>query len=387
MTPSDLLKIISQGESETVEFKQEFAKTRSANRDIAREIAAFANSQGGYLLIGVQDDGKVVGLQSVAGLEERLMNLASDLVYPPLDLRFEIVEVEGKQVIVVEIPQGYAKPYSPRYIRRGTTKRQATREEERRLFQEGGLVAFDRSPIHETSLSELNAEQLDRYFQRTTGKQIDEFEIDPIRLFINKGILTQDELVTVAGLLMFGDDPQRFLPQSAIKLVRFNGTDPGCDFIDRKEAIGTLLELIEQAIGFVQRNTRQGAKISGLKRIDIPEYLPEVVREAVVNAVVHRDYSIRTAYISVFIFDNRLEIRSPGGLPNAASLELLPFGDHHPRNPLLFLLIEALGYGERVGTGIPRMIRRCRDASYATPKFQEWHNAFWVTLIGKQLDD
>ena len=124
-----------------------------------------------------------------------------------------------------------------------------------------------------------------------------------------------------------------------------------------------------------------------MKRIDIPEYLPEVVREAVVNAVVHRDYSIRTAYISVFIFDDRLEIRSPGGLPNAASLELLPFGDHHPRNPLLFLLIEALGYGERVGTGIPRMIRRCRDASYATPKFQEWHNAFWVTLIGKQLDD
>ncbi len=387
MNQSDLLKIISQGESEIVEFKQELAETKSANRDIACEIAAFANSQGGSLIIGVRDDGHIIGVQSSAQLEERLMNIASDLIYPPVDLRFEVIEVDGVKVIVIEVPQGYAKPYSPRYIRRGTTKRQATREEERRLFQEGGLFAFDQSPIHGTSIAELNTEQLDRYFQRTTGKRVEEFEIDRVRLFVNKGLLTEDMAVTVAGILLFGNEPQRFLPQSAIKLVRFKGNDPGCDFIDRKEAIGTLTDGIEQAIGFIQRHTNQGATISGLKRMDVPEYLPEVVREGIVNAVVHRDYSIRTAYISVFIFDDRLEIRSPGGLPNAASLELLPFGDHHPRNPLLFLLIEALGYGERVGTGIPRMIRRCREANYAVPKFQEWHDAFWVTLFGKRLDD
>ena len=387
MDQSDLSTIILRGESERIEFKQEFADTKSANRDIACEIAAFANSQGGDLIIGVGDDGQVIGVQSAERIEERLMNIASDLVYPPLDLRLEIIEIEGKQIIVVEIPQGYAKPYSPRYIRRGTTKRQATREEERRLFQEGGLVAFDQSSIHETSLEDLNIEQLDHYFQHTTGKRVDEFEIDPIHLFVNKGLLTENKVVTVAGMLLFGNVPQRFLPQSAIKLVRFKGTDPGGDFIDRKEAVGNLPDLIEQAIGFVQRNTRQGAKISGIKRIDIPEYLPEVVREAIVNAVLHRDYSIRTAYISVFIFDDRLEIRSPGGLPNATALELLPFGDHHPRNPLLFLMIEALGYGERVGTGIPRMLRRCREANYAEPKFQEWRDAFWITLFGKHLED
>jgi ATP-dependent DNA helicase RecG len=145
-----------------------------------------------------------------------------------------------------------------------------------------------------------------------------------------------------------------------------------------------LPEIIEEAVIFVQRHTNFGAKIEGIKRIDIPEYLPEVVREAVVNAVVHRDYSIRNAYISLFIFDDRLEIRSPGRLPNAASLELLPIGDHHPRNRLLFLLIEALGYGERVGTGIPRMLRMCREKGYAEPKFQEMREAFWVTLYGKR---
>ena len=195
---------------------------------------------------------------------------------------------------------------------------------------------------------------------------------------------TKNYSVTVAGILLFGKELQQFLPHSAIKMVRFKGTEVGCDFIDRKEANGVLTEIIEEAVMFVKRHTNFGAKIEGIKRIDIPEYLPEVVREAIVNAVVHRDYSIRNAHISLFIFDDRLEIRSPGRLPNAASLELLPIGDHHPRNRLLFLLIEALGYGERVGTGIPRMLRVCREKGYTEPRFQEMGEAFWVTLYGKK---
>jgi ATP-dependent DNA helicase RecG len=395
MDALELLHIISDGENESVEFKRDLEMNREANRDIGREMAAFANTRGGYIIFGVEDDGAVVGVQSLTGFEERIMNIASDIIYPPIELRYESFHIKGKDIVLVEIPMGHSKPYSPRYIRRGTTKRQATREEERRLFQEGGLVSFDESRVIGTQIDDLDMDKIERYFQRTTGKRLEDFEIDRVRLLESKGIIISSSpcplaslppclSATVAGILLFGKDPQRFLPQSAIKMVRFKGTEVGCDFIDRREAVGTLPEIIEEAVIFVQRHTNFGAKIEGIKRIDIPEYLPEVVREAVVNAVVHRDYSIRNAYISLFIFDDRLEIRSPGRLPNAASLELLPIGDHHPRNRLLFLLIEALGYGERVGTGIPRMLRMCREKGYAEPKFQEMREAFWVTLYGKR---
>jgi len=414
MDALELLHIISDGENESVEFKRDLEMNREANRDIGREMAAFANTRGGYIIFGVEDDGAVVGVQSLTGFEERIMNIASDIIYPPIELRYESFHVEGKDIVLIEIPMGHSKPYSPRYIRRGTTKRQATREEERRLFQEGGLVSFDESRVIGTQIDDLDMDKIERYFQRTTGKRIEDFDIDRLRLLESKGIIisssetlvgrwlsprldahsseTKSYSVTVAGILLFGKNPQQFLPQSAIKMVRFKGIEVGCDFIDRREAVGTLPEIIEEAVIFVQRHTNFGAKIEGIKRIDIPEYLPEVVREAVVNAVVHRDYSIRNAYISLFIFDDRLEIRSPGGLPNAAKpalersegLELLPIGDHHPRNRLLFLLIEALGYGERVGTGIPRMLRVCREKSYAEPRFQEIGEAFWVTLYSKR---
>lgn len=388
MEERELLGIISKGETEQVEFKRALEKVKRANNDLACEMAAFANTRGGWIIIGVEDDRQIRGVEGIKELEEKIANIASEGVYPPLDIRYEEVRAGGKSVAVIEIPMGVNKPYSPRYIRRGTTKRRATREEERRLFQEGGLVAFDETGIKETTLSDLDPEKLNHYFMTITGYELAEFKVDRVRLFENKGIIKiQDErpIVTIAGMLLFGRDVSRLLPQSSIKLARFEGIEVGGDFIDHKEISGILPEMIEEAIGFVRRHTNLGRRIEAMRSPDIPEYLDKVVKEALVNAVVHRDYSIRNGYIRLFIFDDRLEIRSPGRLPNAASLEELPLGDHHPRNKLLFSLLEGLGYGERIGTGIPRMIRLCRENGYKKPEFKEIGEEFWVTLYGRKI--
>ncbi len=221
-----------------------------------------------------------------------------------------------------------------------------------------------------------------------TGKRFEDLEISRERLLENKEIVVYGEggyQGTIAGILVFGKTPGRYLPQTGIKLVRFKGNDVGDDIIDRKEIEGDLPFMIDCTIGFIKRHTNLGARIEGIKRIDISEYLDAVIREAIINAVVHRDYSLRNANISVFIFDDRLEIRSPGRLPNSVSLEKLPLGDHHPRNRLLFLFLESMGYGERIGTGIPRMIKRCRENAYPEPKFEEKGEEFWISLYPKVM--
>jgi predicted HTH transcriptional regulator len=274
MSPEELRSLITRRENESVEFKREAGSTKKANEDLCREMAAFANTRGGYLIFGVDDDGTIVGVDQPTKLEERLMNIASERVIPPIDPIYEVHTLEGKPVVCLQIPSGKDKPYSPRYIRRGTTKRRATREEERRLFFESGFIDYDGTSLRETVLDDLDLDKIDVYFRRTTGRGIDEFGIDRLRLLENKRILVGCS-ATVAGMLMFGRYPQIYLPQSAVKVVRFKGDDVGGDFIDRGELTGTLPEIIEATIKFVQRHTNQGAKIEGIRRIDIPEYPPE----------------------------------------------------------------------------------------------------------------
>lgn len=381
-----LLELISTGENEKVEFKESLDFTDASKRNIACEMASFANTKGGYIIFGVQDTGEIIGVEDIKGLEERMMNIASDKLYPPIQLIFSNIKVEDKNVAVVEIPQGINKPYEPAYIRRGSTKRKATREELRRLYQEGGLIEFDRTKIPGSNLEDLDLDKIENYLQMITGKKFEDLEISKERFLENKEIVVYGEngyQVTVAGMLLFGKAPQRYLPQSGIKLVRFKGNDVGDDIIDRKETEGDLPFMIDCTVSFIKRHTNLGAKIEEIKRTDIPEYLEPVVREAIINAVVHRDYSLRNANNSIFIFDNRLEIRSAGRLPNSVTLEKLTYGDHHPRNRLLFLFLETMGYGERIGTGIPRMIKRCKENNYPEPEFEEKGEEFWISLYPK----
>lgn len=384
MNIDTLKNFIEEGESYKVEFKREFYQKDKNN--IVKEMAAFANADGGWIIFGVDDNGKVAGLKETKKFEETIMNLAANNITPPIIPTFYVFTIEEKDVVALEVPKGDNKPYRPFYIRHGTTKREVSLEELRRLYQESGLISFDRSLIDDSSISDLDIEKFEKYLFLTTGKHMNDFPVTRENLLLNKSILGRrsgEYKVTIAGMLVFGKEPQKFVPQSEIACVRFKGLEIGDELIDKKDFQGTLDELIEQSISFIDRNSSVNARIGRTKRIEIPEYQPQVVREFVINAVAHRDYSILGSKIRIFMFDDRLEMISPGNLPNTITLDSLKTGIHYSRNRLVFEFLHSMGYGERIGTGIPRAIKLCNEQGYKEPEIQISENEVKVVLFSK----
>jgi len=387
MKTDELLNIIRQGESKRVEFKAELDRPER----IAEEITAFANMEGGMILFGVGDDGVVVGLSPsnrARGLradEEYLINIARNNCEPGLLIEVDEVDVGGKKVLVLGVPIGWDKPYrvkhnSKYFIRVGSTKREATREEQFRLFQAGDFLKYDFFPIGFTTMDDIDKDKVLRYFSRIYEREF-QGEVDE-NLLVNLDIFTRvmgEPRTTVGGMLAFGKEPQRFLPQSGIDLARYAGTEISHEIIDRTNLDGTLDELIDGTVAFVKRNTRNAGTIVDTKRVDVSEYPMDVVREVITNAVAHRDYSIAGSRIRVFIFEDRLEIISPGRLPNTINLENIAYRQYS-RNRLLMEYLLKLGYVERLGTGIILILRRMLEYCGREPEFDERENEFLVRL-------
>ena len=387
MTKIEILEMIVNGENSGVEFKEESFSTI----DLAEEIVAFSNFKGGTILIGVSDEGSILGVKR-KDLEEWVMNICRDVVKPAIIPYYEQTKMdEGQMVAVAKIDQGVSKPYyveregRKKYlIRVGSTKREATREELGRLFQETGIVHYDSTPIFGSSIDDLDRLLLKEYFLTKRGLDIEQMKGRINHLLINTELMVRREekiFPTAAGILLFGKIPQKFLPQSGITAVKFKGKEMDYGMQDRKEVEGTLPAQVENAISFVQLNTKVSSTIEGIKRKDSPEYPVSVIREAIVNAVVHRNYSIAGSRVRLFIFDDRLEIRSPGKLPNAVNIDRIKVGCSSFRNPVLVGFMQHYGYVEKIGLGIPlKIIKGMVEHNGKMPKFQEIDEEFRVTL-------
>ena len=390
---NQILTLISAGESETVEFKREIERAER----LAREVVALANGRGGHVLVGVDDDGTVCGVSLRPGYEAWVMQVGAETIQPPLMLECQAVQVEDKTVLAISVPLGPFKPYtvkggqhkSTAYIRHGSISTIASVEEIGRLYQESGQVRFGQSPVFGSTPDDLSKELIAAYLRRVRGVELADLSIPLNNWLLNLKALVQQNgelLVTVAGMLLFGQEPGRFLPQVGLRLARFKGLELRNDrLIDRQELDVALPEAIDAATQFVARHSNMAARIEGLQREDIPEYLPPVVREALTNAVMHRDYA-RSANVRVFVFDDRLEVRSPGCLPNGVRLELLPFGVQGVRNPSVAYFLRAMRYGEGFGTGIATMLRRYEKVGIRLPLFQEVGEDFWVTVYSREYE-
>lgn len=356
-----LQQLISQGENQRTEFKSEQAVPAS----IAKEMTAFSNTHGGMLLIGVEDDGSVTGIQRT-DVEEWIANIARNNITPAINPSVKILEIQGRKIAVVEIEKGVHKPYQTidgkYWLRVGSTNRTATKEEFSRLFQQAGLVHFDISPVPQSSIRDLDPAKLNDYWQ--TYYQIAYFDLDEterLRLLTNADILVELEGETVAsvgGLLIFGVHPQRRLPQASIVFAVFKGKDLTDDIVDKKEVGGTLPEQIENTAALIKLFSPASSTIEELKRKDNGAYPSESIREALVNAVAHRDYSISNQKITVYLFEDRLEITSPGALSNTLTLEKIKYGNSAPRNLFLVKYLDNMRYIDGLGRGVPRMIRQ-----------------------------
>lgn len=406
MTRTELLELIKNGENSGVEFKRDTIE----NRALAKELVAFANVAGGRVLFGVEDDCSVVGTTR-NNLEEWVMTACRDKIRPELIPYYEVIkDVEpGKDVAVVQVERGWGvqhvwhNQHRTYYVRVGTLSREASPEELERLFQQRGAFRLEVRGVSGSSLGDLDRRRLRDYFGRVRQQTVPE-DGDTEgwqRLLVNTEIMAEDDLVvpaTVAGLLLFGNKPNRFLPQAGIDAVAYPGKDKDYAARERAALRGALTAnlgsddsgktvlldngIVEQAVEFVRRNTGVSAELEdGARRTDRWSYPEEAVREAIVNAVVHRDYLLSSTNIELSIYDDRLEIVSPGRLPNDITPERMKTGCRAARNQLLKDVMRDYGYLEHMGMGIPRKIVKGMLAHNGTePELIEDGEQFVVRL-------
>jgi ATP-dependent DNA helicase RecG len=385
MKEEKLIELINSGEGPQVEFKEMVP----ASNNLASEIVAFANTDGGTIILGVNDKGRIVGLQFEGNLEEYLMNVCRTNCLPSIIPSYYLEVIDQKRVAALCIPRGADRPYRTNrdhyYIRVGTSKRRASKEELLRLFQRAGLAQYDLFPVPKSTIKDIDIDIVKEYFQLIYQQKLEELKISMIDLLKNLEILTDyegAEVGSVVGLLLFGKTPQRYLPQANISLVRYKGKEINDNIIDRAEVVGTLVNQIEEAVKFIKKNTRLSSRIVGLKRQDIPEYPEEAFREIITNAIAHRDYSIYGAGIRIFIFDHHIEFYSPGKLPNTITIENIEYR-RFLRNQAIANFLFLQGYMDRLGMGIANVRRLMKKHCQTEPEFALYDEEFCVRLFSR----
>ncbi|MDD2402758.1 MAG: putative DNA binding domain-containing protein [Clostridia bacterium] len=387
MEINDLLQSIKNSENSYLEFKEEGIRAK----DLAEEIVAFANSEGGTILIGVDDDGNIKGVKDNK-VEETIMNICRNNCIPHIIPDFNKVEIEGKIVVVVDVPKGKSKPYYTAdhkyFIRVGTTKRIASREELLRLFEKTGSFHFDISSVEGTSIKDLYLDIIRNYFLKyNTFDLFEESEETVIRILTNADILKKCEekiLCTVGGLLIFGKNPEKYLPQNGVSFAHFKGTEITDELIDKKVIEGRLQDIAEQLMVIIKNNTLNPSSIRGLRREEKEEYPMVVTREAIVNSLVHRNYSISGSKIRVFMFEDRIEFRSPGRLPNTVTTEKMKIGVSYARNPFIVKYMENMRYIDQLGRGIPMIMKIMKEAGAKEPALIEQGEEFQLIIYKAQ---
>jgi ATP-dependent DNA helicase RecG len=315
---------------------------------------------GGTILIGVRDDGTIEGIEASKRkeLKERVANIARNSVIPSLSPKVDFVTLDGKMICVIEISKGLHKPYQTldgKYLLRiGSTNRSATKEELSRLFQQAGLVHFDIAPIEGSSKMDLNEQKLHDYWH--LYYDIDYLALESqeqSKLLANSDITDEQGLCTVGGLLMFGRYPQKRLPHSSVMFAVFRGVEIEDEMLDKKEIVGTIDEMIDRCSELIKLFIPKSSTILGNKRAENTKIENKVIREAIVNALVHRDYSLQHQKVRIFVFSNRLEIASPGKLPNTLTIDKILVGNSSPRNMFLVKFLDNMRYIDGIGRGIP----------------------------------
>ena len=358
-----LEQALGSGEDSFTEFKQ----AEVHPDQMAAEMIAFANAEGGTIYIGIDDQGQVVGVDNPK-LEEWVVQVARNNCDPAMFPVIKKINYRGKQVLAVYIARGttaYSNNKGQYFIRVGSTKQVPSKEELARLFQHRAMFCFDESPVPVTDLPDLALDKINAYLKKIGQAPIEQSLIDQTQLLNNLKITHQAQ-PTIAGLLLFGKSG--ILPQSGVSAAAFAGADVSAKTSDAKNIEGTLPDQLSEALHFVERNMSIKSEINGLQRHDHPEYDRLVVREALVNALAHRDYSITGSRIRLNMFADRLEISSPGGLPNTLTLENIKT-IQYSRNPIVVSFLTGLGYMERRGEGIMRMIRGSQSIGALAPRF------------------
>jgi len=376
--------LLARDEGKTLEFKE---NCRHLDR-IVRTAVAFANTAGGTIVIGVKDKTReLVGVANPLVNEERLANAFADGIRPLLVPDIQIHAWRKLHFIVVVVPHAagpfYVRPEGAQagvYVRLGSTNRQAGPEMLAELQRLARNTFFDEQPCSKTSSDAIDVRAASELFAGVS-RPLTPPKQRSLGLIVAQGARG---LPSIGAVLLFGKTRERLFPSATIRCARFLGKDTA-RFLDQTEIDEYLPKAVDSVIAFIERHTRQGIEIGRVRRRDMPEYPVEAVREAVINAIVHADYSIGGAGTKVAIFDDRIEITNPGLLPFGLTLEAALAGVSHLRNRVIGRVFRELGLIEQWGSGLGRIEGACRDAGLVLPRFEELGANFRVTLFGERV--
>ena len=392
-TINDLVEKVQLGEDATIEFK----KTLPHRNSLADEIAAFANVKGGVILIGVDDNGEIVGLEltELQKAEKTTVEICQDSIDPIVLIHTEKLQIDGNRLLKIEIPRSLFvhKTTNGYFIRQGSSKREMSPDQLARLFQtrsQARIISFDEQFVPNTTQGTIKESLYRRFITENAAEDEIEDLLLKRRLLVKDG----DEVrSSVAGVLMCHDTPDDYLYNSYIQAVLYRGKEKDAnDQIDATDIKGPLDQQIIEAMKFANRYNVIAAK-KDIGRIDIPQYSMRAVFEAIVNAVVHRDYSKSSSKIRFFMYDDRLELYSPGALANTVTVDNLRFSQA-TRNELISRLLSELTleddmrrqvvrrhFLERRGEGVGIILNESEELSGKTPVYELFDEELRLTIF------
>ncbi len=386
MNEQELQTLLSEGQKADVDW----LPGRAPIDDLATILVAMANSSGGTLLLGVAPrTDQIAGVDDVEAATERVLR-ATLSVTPPLIIPLpERATIGVYTLLVVTVPRGLPHVYSydGRFlVRDGAANRPLDARLLRRMLIERGDVSFEEESPPGATVDDLDWDQVRTYVAGLKGKGLS--DLSPEEALLKRGCLVKrgdgPPVPTNAGLLLFGKDPQRFLRGSEITAARFAGEEMG-DTFTRQDIGGTLPEQLRRAQTFLADNLRKQVQIGqGMARDEHLEYPMEAAREVVVNAVAHRDYSIQGDGVRLYIFADRMEVTSPGGLPGPVTVDNI-VEERFSRNPITVQVLSDMGFIERLGYGVDRVIALMKQHGLPAPTFEESAGGVRVTLRNAQV--
>ena len=359
METAELLEIVNRDEDSRHQFKANVANETS----LAQEMVAFSNSGGGFIFIGVSNDGTFtcLGRDDMGRLNQLVSNAASQQVRPPVNPLTENIATPNGLVMRVDIPDGMSKPYMDKngviWVKSGSDKRKATsREEIQRLYQNAGLIHGDEIPVPGMTVSDLDVDYFKVFFEKTFGESLEQQDVALQNILHNMNLM-KDGFLNISGALLFAKNTYFKLPVFIVKAIAFPGNEiHETVYLDSRDIYGKLADVFHQSMSFVRSNIHHVQGVQDVNALGQPEIPPIVLEELIANALIHRDYFV-SAPVRIFVFENRVEIISPGHLPNNLTIENIKSGNSNIRNPILASFATRLLPYRGLGSGITRALK------------------------------
>lgn len=380
MDEKQVLEIVKSGETQTTEFK------RTASKDVGKTICAFSNASGGLLLIGVEDNGVITGLpvQKLDEIQQQIYHSQQECSPTPICSITSVDTAKGR-ILLVKIPKlgsGVCYYKNEIYVRVGTTDHKIAGPAIEDFLKKRQVLCFE-DELADATLSDIDAGKIKHYLaKRNPTIPFDAANLKSILSTLRVGTTNGEFHLKKSAILLFAEESSKFIPQNQVKLAKFRGTI-AADILETITLSDTLIENIDKSMDFLLKHIKKGYKIEAVRREELLEYPVVAIREAFINAIVHRDY-YSPAAVQVNIFDDRIEITNPGALPRELKIQDLPFlGLGIPRNPTLYRLLSDVNIVEGLGTGFPRMFYAMRTAGLPDPHPEELGSIFKITLRNK----